>query len=364
MRIQSIETFQRDPQIAVVRVRTEDGHEGYGQVSPHGADLSTHILHKMVAPFFIGKDPWDIDVLAEEFVRKTYKFPSSLSLRALCGIDTAIWDLLGKSVSQPVYKLLGGKAREKVPVYASSMSREISPEDEGARLRDLVDRYGFRCVKVRIGEVNGRDSDAAPGRTKKLIPTIREALGDDVDINADANGAYSVSQAIRTGRMLEEYGYYHFEEPCPYQQIENLAKVADVLDIPVAAGEQDSVLEQIHRIIAIGAVDIIQPDIGYIGGMARARRAVHMAEAAGIPCTPHAANLSLIQVFTLHLAMAFPSISQYQEWSIEDDSWVKDVYHPVPIVVGGDVEVSDAPGWGIEIDTGFLSAAEHQITLA
>ena len=364
MRIQSIETFQRDPQIAMVRIRTDDGQEGYGQVSPHGADLSTPILHKMVAPFFLGKDPWDIDVLAEEFVRKTYKFPSSLALRALCGIDTAIWDLLGKSAGQPVYKLLGGKARERVPVYASSMSREISPEDEGARLRDLVDRDGFRCVKVRIGQVNGRDGDASPGRTEKLIPTIREALGDDVDINADANGAFSVSKAIRIGRVLEEYGYHHFEEPVPYQQIENMAQVAAALDIPVAAGEQDAILEQIHRIIETRAVDIIQPDIGYIGGMARARRAVHMAEAAGIPCTPHCANLSLIQVFTLHLAMAFPSISQYQEWSIEDDPWARELYHPIPVVVDGDVEVSNSPGWGIELNPDFLRQAERHTTSA
>lgn len=364
MRIQTIETFEREPRVALVRVRTDDGHEGFGQVSPHGADLSTPVLHAMVAPFFLNKDPWDIDVLAEEFVRSTYKFPSSLALRALCGIDTAIWDLLGKATGQPVYKLLGGKARATVPVYASSMSRTISPEEESERLGSLVDSHGFRCVKIRLGQVNGRDSDVTPGRTAKLIVAVREALGDGVDINADANGAFSVSAAIRAGRLLEEHGYYHFEEPCPYQQVENTAQVAAALDIPVAGGEQDSVLEQIHRIIAMRAVDIIQPDIGYIGGMARARRVVHMAEAAGIPCTPHCANLSLLQVFTLHLAMASPAISQYQEWSIEDDPWVRNLYHPVPQVIRGDVQVSAAPGWGVEIDDDYLKRAKRHVTAA
>lgn len=364
MRIREIETFQRDPQIAMVRVRTDEGLEGVGQVSPHGADLSVPLLHKMVAPFFLGRDPWDIDVLASQFVEKTYKFPSSLLLRALCGIDTAIWDLLGKASEQPVYKLLGGRARDRVPVYASSMRRDISPGAEGERLQALIDRNGFQAVKVRIGQVNGRDVDAAPGRTETLIPAIREALGDDVAINADANGAYSVSAAIRVGRMLEDYGYHHFEEPCPYQQIENTAEVARVLDIPVAGGEQDMVLEQVHRMITQRAVDIIQPDIGYLGGMARARRVVHMAEAAGIPCTPHCANLSLLQVFTLHLAMASPSISQFQEWSIEEDSWARDLYHPVPEVVNGAVAVSDAPGWGVEIDQHYLTGAERRVTTA
>ena len=362
MRIQSIETFQRDPELAVVRVRTEDGAEGYGQTSAYGADLSTPVLHAMVAPFFIGKDPWDVDVLAGELVRRTYKFPSSLLLRALCGVDTAIWDLLGKVTGQPVHRLLGGRARDRVPVYASSMSREISPEDEAERLQALVAEQGFLCVKVRVGAVMGRDRDASAGRTRRLVPLIRERLGDDIDISADANGAYSPATAIRVGRLLEEHGYFHYEEPCPYQEVENTAQVAAALDIPVAGGEQDGVLEQVHRIIEARAVDIIQPDIGYIGGMARARRAAYMAEAAGMPCTPHCANRSLLQVFTLHLAAAMPAVSQYQEWSIEDVPWVHDLFDPVPQVVDGHVELSDEPGWGVEISSDFLAAAECRTT--
>ncbi|MBB5791039.1 mandelate racemase/muconate lactonizing enzyme family protein [Jiangella mangrovi] len=362
MRIESIETFQRDVELAVVRIRTDDGAEGIGQISQHRADLSVHLLHEFVAPHFLGADPWSIDVLTQRFVRDTYKFPSTFALRALSGIDTAIWDLLGQVTGQPVYNLLGGKARDSVPVYASSMSRRITPEAEAERLTELVETYGFRCVKVRLHEVMGRDTDAAPGRTEKLVPLIRETLGPDVAINADANGAFSVSKAIRVGRLLEEYDYHHFEEPCPYQEIENSAKVAAALDIPVAGGEQDAVLEQIQRMVNMRAVDILQPDVNYIGGMARARRAVLIAEAAGIPCTPHCPNQSLLQVFTLHLATAFGSVSQYQEWGIESYDWVRDLYDPMPQVVGGEVVLGDAPGWGVTVNPDFLATGTRRVS--
>ncbi len=364
MKITSIETFQRDAALSIVRVRTDDGHEGWGQTSTHSADVATPILHKLVAPYFLGKDPWDIDVLANEFVRSSYKFPSTFVLRALTGIDTAIWDLLGKATGQPVYKLLGGKARDSVPVYASSMRRETTAEWEVDRFSDEIAKHGFRCVKIKIGKVMGRDQDESAGRTEKFIPLVREVLGDDVDIHADANGCYSAPQAIRVGRVLEDYGYAHFEEPCPYQEIENTAKVAAALDMPVAGGEQDAVMEQFYRMITTGAVDIIQPDIGYIGGMARTRRVVHMAQAAGIPATPHCANQSLIQVFNLHLAMSSPVISQYQEWSIEREleDYAYGLYDPMPVIVDGNVTLSDAPGWGIDIDSDFLRSAERQVT--
>lgn len=362
MRIESIESYRRDDNLAIVRVRTDDGVEGIGQTSPYGANFSARVLHDLVAPYFIGKDPWDLEVLGDTFLRNTYKFPSSYILRALCGVDTAVWDILGKATGQPVYKLLGGEVRSHVPMYASSMRRDITPEDEGERLLKLIEEQGFKCVKIRVGQVMGRDSDASPGRTPKLIKHIREVLGPDVNINADGNSGFSAAAAIRVGRMMEEHDYFHFEEPCPYPQIENTAKVAAALDIPVAGGEQDNSLDQFHRIIETKAVDIIQPDIGYIGGVSRARRVAWMAEAAGIPCTPHCANRSLLQVFTLHLAAAMPSISQYQEWTIENNSWVKDIYAPMPEVVDGSVAVTRTPGWGIELLPEFVKTAEHETT--
>lgn len=362
MKIETIETFQQDKNLALVRVRTADGLEGWGQTSPYLADQSVPALHAQVAKWFLGRDPWDLEAIVDALVRAEYKFYGTALFRALCGVDTAIWDLLGKSVGLPVYKLIGGAVRTSIPVYGSSMSRTISPEDEAERMQGLMESNGFRAFKLRIASVMGADQDAWPGRTKAIICTVRESLGDGVEILADANGGYSAAQAIRVGRLLEEHGYFHFEEPCPFPQLENTAKVAAALDIPVAGGEQDNSLEQFHRMITMNAVDIVQPDIGYLGGISRARKVVGMAEAAGIPCTPHCANQSLLQVFTLHLAASSPAVSQFQEWSIEDTAWTKNLFHPVPTVVGGAVEISSAPGWGIEVDPDYLAMCRQEIS--
>ncbi|MGP4014619.1 mandelate racemase/muconate lactonizing enzyme family protein [Saccharopolyspora sp. 5N708] len=358
MKIDSIETLVRG-QLAIVRIRTEDGAEGIGQTAPYEAATSAHVLHSMVAPHFLGKDPWDVEALVDECLRVHYKFPSSFLHRALAGVDTALWDILGKVTGQPVSKLLGGHARTSVPMYASSMRRDITPEAEAERLQQTIAAEGFRAVKIRVGDAMGRDVDAAPGRTERIIAHTREVLGDGVDLSADANGGFSVGRAIRVGRMLEDHGYFHFEEPCPFPEIELTAEVAAALDIPVSGGEQDISLPQFHRMISGRAVDIVQPDIGYLGGVSRARKVAVLAEAAGIPCTPHCANDSLLQVFTLHLAAAMPACTQYQEWSIERTPWTQEVYEPVLRVVDGAVPAPTAPGWGVELHPTFVREAQR-----
>jgi L-alanine-DL-glutamate epimerase-like enolase superfamily enzyme len=210
----------------------------------------------------------------------------------------------------------------------------------------------------------GHDVDAAPGRTERLIPYMRQAMGDGFDLSADANGGFSVGRAIRIGRLLEEYGYFFFEEPCPFTDIERTAQVAAALDIPVAGGEQDNSLPQFQRMLMIGAVDIVQPDVGYLGGIARTRKVATLADIAGIPCTPHCSNHSMLQVFVLHLAASMPACFQYQEWSIEPTPWTDEIYESMLRVVGGEVAVPQAPGWGVEILPSFLSQAQHMMSRA
>jgi L-alanine-DL-glutamate epimerase-like enolase superfamily enzyme len=356
MRIESVESLVRD-NIVVVRVRTDDGVVGIGQSAPYQAETTAHVLHAVVARFFLGRDPWDVEALVDGCLRETYKFPSSFILRALAGVDTACWDILGKSAGVPVYKLLGGQARPRVPVYASSMLRSTSPAQEADRLAALVQEHGFGGVKVRVGDAMGRDTDAAPGRTEALVPLMRQVLGPDVAISADANGGYSPGRAVQVGRLLEEHGYFHFEEPVPFGDVEQLARVTTALDIPVSGGEQDTLLPQFHRLLTTGAVDIIQPDIGYLGGVSRARKVAVLAEAVGLPCTPHCANDSLLQVFSLHLAAAAPACFQRQEWSIEDTPWTRHLYGPKPQVHDGQVALPTEPGWGVELHPELLRDA-------
>lgn len=358
MRITRIETaVSPDNMVVVVRVGTDTGLEGLGQTAPRHADITAGVLHSLVASFFLGQNPWDHQQLVDRCLRTQYKFNGSFLYRAICGVETAIWDLLGKATGQPVHALLGGMARPTVPMYASSMSRETGPDEEAARLAEIVRRDGFRGVKIKVGGRMGRDTDASPARTERLIVAMREAVGPDIAINADANGAYTAHRAIAVGRLLEAQGYHHFEEPCPFLEWENTAAVADALDIPVAAGEQDNDLHDFARMIERRTMDIVQLDVGYIGGIGRAARVASMAEAAGRPCTPHCANHSLLQVFTLHLAAAMPACHDFQEWRADPDAPWEEFYMPRLRVIDGEVAVPTQPGWGVELVPGFLDRA-------
>jgi L-alanine-DL-glutamate epimerase-like enolase superfamily enzyme len=350
--------------VTAVEVYTDEGLVGLGQTGWDTSNITPEVLHQLVAPVFLGQSPWDLQYLVDRCLRTNYKFTGTFLFRALCGVETALWDLLGKATSHPVYQLLGGAFRSEVPVYASSMRRDSTPEQEAERMRQLVEQHGFRCVKIKIGNRMARDTDALPGRTERIIPLMREALGPDVDISADANGGFSVPRAIKIGRLLEAHDYFHFEEPCPFEELENTAKVAAVLDIPIAGGEQDNSLPQFRRMINLPAVDIVQCDIGYVGGLSRACKVAEMAERAGLPCTPHSSNSTLLQIFTLHLVTAMPACYHYQEWRADPPAWTREMYSPHIEVDNGVVRAPRIPGWGVELLEGYRINAEIRVSRA
>ncbi len=360
--IKSIETFCQGTQLCVVRITTDDGMQGYGQTAPFDADITATVLHRKLARLVLGADVGQFEEISDRCIEANYKFPWSFVCRALAGIDTAIWDLLGKRAGKSVCALLGGQARP-LAVYGSSMRRDISPADEAVRLKKLRDQHGFKAFKIRVGKVCGRDEDAAPGRTPALIPAVRKALGDDVSLKADANSCYRPPKAIEVGRLLEDHAYSHFEEPCPYWELEWTAEVAQALEkIPVAGGEQDNDLAQWRRMIAMRAVDIVQPDVCYVGGLTRALRVADMASRAGMACVPHSANLSLVLIFTLHLMGAIPNAGPHVEFTIEGTGMAAGLYDPLPQVRDGVVTIPDAPGWGVAVDPQWLQKAVRQVS--
>ncbi len=365
MKIARIETFLKND-VPVCRVTTDTGEVGTGQCSTFGGAVTVKTLHEMVAPLVLGRDPLKIEALTDRVIDRTMKFPGTFVRRALSGIDTALWDLKGKLFGRSVAQLLGGPVRERVPMYASSMQRQITPEDEAARLKRLVREQGFGAVKVRIGAgpgaPMGSDSDAWPGRTERLVETVRRELGEEVRINVDANSSFTAARAIRVGRMLERFNVFHFEEPCPYPDIESTRRVTEALDVYVAGGEQDNIMSQFRRMVAMRAVDIVQPDILYLGGICRARRVAMLAREFGLVCTPHAANRSMVQLFTLHLAAAMPNCLYEQEWTIESTGWTDGLLEQTLRIEDGAVAVPDGPGWGLEVSADWLADCDHQVS--
>ncbi len=358
----SIETFCT-ADVGFVRITAEDGSQGWGQVSTYHSDITCTVLHRQVAPYVLGQDTGDLDDLLDLVTEREHKFPGSYLRRAMAGVDTAIWDWRGKAAGKPVVALLGGTPGP-LRAYASSMKRDITPGDEAARLKRLRDSHGFDAFKVRAGAEVGRGRDEWPGRTEEIIPTMRREMGDAVDLLIDANSCYAPAQAIKVGRMLEDNGFCHFEEPCPYWDLEQTKEVADALDIDVTGGEQDCDLPTWKRMIDMAAVDIVQPDILYLGGICRTLRVCRMAAQAGLPVTPHCANLSMVTLFTMHLLRAIPNAGEYLEFSIEGPDyypWQEGLFVISPYdIKDGKVTVGDRPGWGVEVAPEWLARSAYQ----
>ena len=364
MKLKSIETFTT-ADVGFVRVTAEDGAQGWGQVSTYHSDITCQVLHRQVVPWTLGKDTTDLDELLDIVTEREHKFPGSYLRRAMAGLDTAIWDLRGKQQGLPVATLLGGSPG-MIRTYASSMKRDISPMGEADRLKRLRDTQGFDAFKVRAGAEVGRNTDEWPGRTEEIIPTMRRELGPDVDLLIDANSCYSPNRAIEVGHMLQDHGFCHYEEPCPYWELDQTKQVTDALDIDVTGGEQDCDLPTWQRMIDMRAVDIVQPDILYLGGISRTLRVAQMAKAANLPVTPHCANLSLVTLFTMHLLRSLPNAGKYLEFSIEGPDyypWQEGLFVETPYgIEDGHARVTDAPGWGIEIAPEWLARSTYQIS--
>ncbi|MFK7893742.1 MAG: mandelate racemase/muconate lactonizing enzyme family protein [Granulosicoccus sp.] len=364
MKITKIETFT-DEFVCFVRISSDEGQSGWGQVAPYYADITATVLHRMVAPYVIGLNALDIDALVDLVVEKEHKFPGSFLRRAIGGVDTALWDLQGKLENKPVCALLGGSPG-RVRAYASSMKRDITAEAEADRFSRLRDKFGFNAFKFRIASECGHDVDEWPGRTETIVPAIREALGPDVELLVDANSGYSPQRAIEVGALLEAHGITHFEEPCPYWEYEQTRQVTAALSIDVSGGEQDCELQNWRSMIDGRVVDIVQPDICYLGGLTRTLRVADMAQQAGITCTPHCANLSMVTLFTMHLLRAIPNAGKYLEFSIEGADyypWQEGLFSNSPYdVEEGHTTVTNAPGWGVEVNPDWLARSQYQMS--
>jgi L-alanine-DL-glutamate epimerase-like enolase superfamily enzyme len=361
MKIASLETFTNEF-VCFVRVTTDSGALGWGQTSTYNADITATILHRQVAPWVLGQDAFDIDALVERVEEREHKFPGSYRCRALAGLDTALWDMRGRLEGKPVVELLGGRP-QRLRAYASSMRRDITPEQEADRLVRLRDEKGFDAFKWRVAAECGHDVDEWPGRTEAIVPHVARALGAGAKL-VDANSGFSPSRAIEVGKLLEAEGISHYEEPCPYWKLEQTRTVTEALELDVTGGEQDWDLAIWERMIDTRAVDIVQPDVMYMGGIARTLQVVRMAAAAGMPCTPHSANLSLVTMCTMHLLGAIPNPGKYLELSIEDADyypWQEGLFRGDPFAVrDGCVTIPSEPGWGVEIEPRWLESATYR----
>jgi L-alanine-DL-glutamate epimerase-like enolase superfamily enzyme len=341
-----------------VHVRSRDGAEGISLTNPPRADYLQPILNQLVVPFFIGKDARDLENLLWELYRwrSNYKLYGLAFWSPQAWVEFAILDMLGRISKRPMGALLGDIQRNEVAVYVASGRRDTTPEQEIEHLGDLLEKSGAKALKFRVGGRMSRNADAMPGRTEALIPLVRKAFGDAIDIHADANSSYDPPKAVEIGRMLEDVGAVYFEEPCPFDHLEDTRSVANALTLPVAGGEQEYSEWRFHWMIANRGVDIVQPDLHYYGGMIRSIRVARMADVAGIPTTAHISG-GFGFVYMLHFASCVGDPGTYQEYKLGSESYGS-WFDPAIVVRDGKMSVPGAPGVGIEDLKGLVEDAE------
>jgi L-alanine-DL-glutamate epimerase-like enolase superfamily enzyme len=342
------------------RVRSKDGAEGISV--GHGGQLqSLHpIFTHLLRPFFLNKDARDLDLLLEKV--GIYKLNFRLNGMALgvplATIEFAILDMMGRLAGKSIGQLIGDIHHPQVAVYQATEYRD-KPVEESMDLikRDVLENKA-RALKIKVGGLMFETADihavAPPGRTETIVPLIRKTFGDDMVLYADANGFYSVEEAIRVGKLLEDYRFSFFEEPVFFDWYEETKQVADALSIPIAGGEQEYSLHGFRWLIGNDGLQIVQPDTYYFGGMIRSMKVARMAHAFGKTCTPHMSGGGLGYLYMMHFVSVLPNALPHHEFK----GFKTDVLFECPTSplasVDGVVKVPTGPGLGVTIDPEFV----------
>ena len=332
-----------------VRARSKDGAEGIVMVSEQRPFLAP-LLQQLVLPFFAGRDARDIETMIDEIYvhRSNYKYAGPAFWITIAWVEAAIFDLLGKAAGKSIGDLLGGRKRDQVPVYVSSLRRDTTPEEEVEWVGRRIEQTQAKAVKLKIGGRLSRNADAAPGRSERLVAMARRQWGDEMKIYIDANGSYDAPFAIGVAKMLREHNVVFFEEPCPFEDLDETRAVADALEMPVAGGEQDASLPRFEAMARNRVVDILQPDMFYNGGFIRNHRVSVIARHYGLPLTPHSPYLGPRQALTTHYCSTLAELPIEMEYAAALPERPIDWYSPKIEVKDGFVAVPTGPGLGLE----------------
>ncbi len=336
----------------LLRVETDAGVEGWAEVPGRNNAVFDAYLEGSIKPALIGEDPRLIDrhweTLALGRGEQVYRLPGWV----VGVVDVALWDLLGKETGLPVHTLMGGARRTTIPLYWSTgLGWRMQPEEMLALVKDGWER-GFRAFKIRM-DWRGWRQDVDPEKDFQLFKLAREYLSGGEYLGFDANNGYSVSTAIQQGRRFEELGIDHFEEPIPHYDLPGLKEVSDALDVAVSAGEQDAFRWWFQHLVLLGNPDILQPDILNAGGPSEVKRIYELATTLNKPVMPHSPQAGINSLASLHVYATVQNATRPHEFSIEfsgplDD--VADLYGEVVLPRDGVMELSDKPGFGVDLN--------------
>jgi len=337
----------------LVRVETEDGLEGWGEIFCQAPPaVYVPLVTELLAPWLLGADPWDRDTLWQRLYNATIDCGQrGLAVGALSGLDIALWDLAGRACGQPVHRLLGGLSRPELTAYATGLYRVPGDDQVGplaAEAERLVEA-GFSTLKMKVG--------FGPRRDATTVAAVREAIGPDVGLAVDANHAYRPTEAIQLGRRLADYDVAWFEEPVSPEDLDGYAEVRARQPVPVAGGELSYTRFGFRDLLERRAVDIVQPDLGLCGGLSEGRAIAELARAWHTACWAHVWGTGIARAAALHYLGWMPIENALEdlgapllEWDCTENPLREAVVPDSPVPRAGRVAVPTAPGLGVTVD--------------
>ncbi len=356
---------------AIARVETDDGLVGWGEGKNAAGSAGdyralVHLINHEFAPQLIGRDPRDIAVIWEmlyngvrhEIAAKSgHAMPQiarrGLTVAAISAIDIALWDILGKSLDQPVWRLLGGRKAERVRAYASGGWAGV--DEIGAQLSSYIERGGFRAVKMRVGAMDG-----APHVSAARVRAARAAIGPDVELMVDAHGTYTVADAKRFMQMVADCDLAWFEEPVTADDKIGMAEVRAAAPMPIAAGESEATRFSFRELAVRRAADIFQPDPAFCGGITEAMRIGALASAFNLRFAPHLWAGAPCFFAGLHLCAALPA-AYTVEYSLGANPMIHKLIDETVCASDGMVAIPDEPGLGFTISQAFLKEHAQEV---
>jgi L-alanine-DL-glutamate epimerase-like enolase superfamily enzyme len=351
---------------AILRIETDDGLVGWGEGKNAAGSSGTyaalvHLLNHEVAPRLIGLDPTDISMIwemlyngvrHESAAKAGHAMPElsrrGLSVAAISAVDIALWDILGKSLDVPVWKLLGGRKADRLPVYASGGWADA--ERIGEQLSSYIQSGGFRSVKMRVGAMDG-----TPLVSATRVQAARKGIGPSIDLMVDAHGTYTVADAKRFIQLVGDCDLAWFEEPVIADDKPGMAEVRASGNVPIATGESEATRFAFRDLAMLRAADIFQPDPAFCGGITEAMRIGAIASAFNLRLAPHLWAGAPCFFSGLHICAASPA-SFVIEYSLGANPMIHDLVETTISVKDGMIEIPDRPGLGFTVNERFLEA--------
>jgi L-alanine-DL-glutamate epimerase-like enolase superfamily enzyme len=325
--------------VSLVRLKTDEGIDGLGEAWCDPALAEGVVLGKL-RPLVLGEDPFNVELIwRRAFDGAAMYDPKGAHVAGMSGVDMACWDVMGKALGQPVCKLIGGRCRDWIQAYASDLHWQEDPADM-ARDAARFAEQGYTRVKTHVG--------VDPTDDVRRVRALREAIGPNVGLMVDINTAFDRPTAIRFGRRIAEYDISWYEEPLSPVDLDGLAIVRSATGIPIATGENEYTRWGFREMLQKGGVDVIMPDMARAGGITELKKICAVAEAFGVPVSPHNYSSGVCSAATLHLMAATPGTGPL-EWDTVGSSIVPELFVESPVVRDGFVQVPQLPGLGVHL---------------